>query len=87
MGQNFWTYVLSNDTVVINESQGFKNLSMELISGSASFIGTGQGDGTLPPASIALITNKPVNLSSGSVLPIDGITITATSGVVNIMAF
>jgi len=85
--QTFWTYVLNGDALEIIPSFGFKNLSMELISGTASFIGTGQGDGTIPSESVPLYTNKPVTIATGSTRVIGGITIDASSGVVNIIAF
>jgi hypothetical protein len=82
---SYFTYVLNNDTLVIDETYGLKNLSMELISGGGSFIGETNAGG-IASTSIPLYLNKPVTLTTNSVNTISGLTIT-TSGIVNIVAF
>lgn len=87
MKQTFWTYVLAGDSLTIDSTFGFKNLSMELIGGNATFIGSGQGNGSLGPSAISLIEGNPVTISTGSTNTIEGLTIDASAGSVNIIAF
>jgi hypothetical protein len=82
---SFFTYVLNNDTLIIDETYSLKNLSMELISGGGSFVGETNAGG-VASISIPLYVNKPVTLTTNSTNTISGLTIT-TSGIVNIVAF
>ena len=82
----FWTYVLNGSSLLIDASFSFKNLSMELVSGTGSF----QGDlisAGIPAAPIALIVQKPVTVTTASTNIIQYLLIDATGGVINIMAF
>jgi hypothetical protein len=83
---SFWTYVLNGASITIDETFNLKNISIELISGTGSF----QGElvsGTIASSVVPLFVNKPVTLSTASINNISGLTIDATSGVVNIVAF
>lgn len=82
---SFFTYVLNNDTLTIDETYGLKNLSMELISGGGSFVGETNVAG-VASISIPLYVNKPVTLTTNSTNTISGLSIT-TSGIVNIVGF
>jgi hypothetical protein len=82
----FWTYVLNGSSLVIDASFSFKNLSMELVSGTGSFQGDLISSG-IPAAPIALIVQKPVTVTTASTNIIQYLLIDATGGVINIMAF
>ena len=82
---SFFTYTLNGTSIVIDGSYNLKNISLELISGTGSFIGETNAGG-LASESVPLYINKPVTLSTNSTNTISGLTIT-TSGVVNIVGF
>ena len=81
---SFWTYTLTNSTIVIDTTYNLSQISFELVSGDATFTGIAQA-GTTPSAPIALVVGNPITLSSASPNLITGITITATVGVVVII--
>lgn len=83
---SFFTYVLNGQSLTIDASYNLKNISMELISGSGSFVGETNAGGN-PSGSIPLYVNKPVTLTTNSTNTISGLIIDATSGVVNIVGF
>jgi hypothetical protein len=82
----FWTYVLNGSSLLIDASFSFKNLSMELVSGTGSFQGDLISSG-IPAAPIPLIVQKPVTVTTASTNIIQYLLIDATGGVINIMAF
>jgi hypothetical protein len=84
LSSKFWTYTLTNGILVIDDSFTLTQVSFELVSGSANFIGSAQA-GIVPSSAIALVASNPVTLSSGNPYPITGITIDATSGTVVII--
>jgi hypothetical protein len=86
MGQQFWTYVLNNDSIIINESIAVKSISMVLVSGNGFFAGSINAAGTYPSDNVQLIVNQPVTISTSNTNFIDGVII-STSGIVNIVAF
>jgi hypothetical protein len=81
---SFWTYTLTNSTIVIDTTYNLSQISFELVSGAATFTGIAQA-GSTPSAPIALVEGNPITLSSASPNLITGITITATAGVVVII--
>lgn len=81
---SFWTYTLTNSTIVIDTTYNLSQISFELVSGAATFTGTAQA-GSTPSAPISLVEGNPITLSSASPNLITGITITATVGVVVII--
>jgi hypothetical protein len=81
---SFWTYTLTNSTIVIDTTYNLSQISFELVSGAATFTGTAQA-GSTPSAPIALVEGNPITLSSASPNLITGITIVATAGVVVII--
>jgi len=83
---SYFTYVLNGESLIIDESFGLKNLSMELISGTGSFVGETISNGNAS-MSVPLFVNKPVTLTTNSINTISGLTIDGTSGVINIVAF
>ena len=83
---SFFTYVLNGQSLTIDSTFNLKNISIELISGSGSFVGE-TNSGGLPSGSIPLYTNKPVTLTTNSINTISGLTIDGTSGVINIVGF
>jgi hypothetical protein len=80
----FWTYTLTNGTLTIDTTYNLTQISFELVSGAATFIGTAIA-GTTGSAAISLVEGNPITLSSASPSVITGITITATVGVVVII--
>lgn len=86
MGQNFWTYVLNNDSIVIDETIALKSISMVLVSGNGFFAGSINAAGTYPSDNVQLIVNMPVTISTSNTNAIDGLII-STTGVVNIVGF
>ena len=83
---SFWTYQLINSTLLIDETFNLKNISIELVAGGGSFTGELTA-GVLASAPMPLYLNKPVTLTSGGYNNISGITIDASGGTVNIVAF
>lgn len=80
---NIFTYVLTNDTLLIKAEYGVRSVAMKLVSGAASFSGT-MKLGTLSSGSIPLVVNDPVTVSDDN--NIDGFTIDASAGSVQIIA-
>lgn len=83
---SFWTQVLNGSSLTIDSSFNLKNISIELISGTGNFTGEAVSGGLLPQ-SVPLYLNKPVTFTTNSVNTISGLTIDASAGVVNIVAF
>ena len=77
-----WTYTLSNDTIVIDDTYGLMVLSILVTSGSATITGSSQANGT-PSDAVALSEGQGLTVSVGenTRLVLTGITI-ATTGVV-----
>ena len=85
-GISFWTYVLNGASITIGLPNNLKSISIELISGTGSFVGDVLSNG-IASAPVPLYVNKPVTLTSGSINNISGLTIDGTDGVINIVAF
>ena len=77
--QNFWTYQVTNTTLLIDESFGLGMVSVMLTSGSATVNGGGSA-GSFSSNNLALTIGMPVTFGGSSPLPIDGLTISAPSG-------
>ena len=77
--QEFWTYEVSNSTLTIDETFGLGVISVMLTSGSATVNGGGSA-GSFSSNNLALTVGLPVTFGGSSPLPIDGLTISATSG-------
>jgi len=80
---NIFTYVLTNETLLIKSEYGVRSIAMKLVSGNASFYGT-MKLGSLSSGSIPLVVNDSVTVSDDN--NIDGLTIDATAGSVQIIA-
>lgn len=78
--KRIWTQTLSGGSVTINEEYGLTEISIILLSGTGTVIGTGYA-GTLGSTSITLPVGVGLNLGSGSNAIIDGLTI-STTGIV-----
>jgi hypothetical protein len=78
-----FTYTLINSNLLIKSEYGIRSISLKLISGTASFIGT-MKVGTLNSVAIPLIINEPVTITGETI--IDGLNILASSGQVQIIA-
>jgi hypothetical protein len=84
--QNLWTYQLSNDTLIIDDSYGLTAVSIVLNSGTGTFTGGANlinGVGSLP---IDLVIGQPVSIPSNIGVSLNNLQIT-TTGVVAIIGF
>lgn len=79
-----FTKVLDNNTLTINANHGLRTVSFILISGVGSYIGNLQVDG-LTNDSIDLIVGQSVTVSCVGNQILDGLTIDATGGLVNVI--
>lgn len=81
--QRIWTTTVTSTIQVINEAAGLLTITLVLISGTGTFI----GDLNNPSAStaLALTVGLPITINSKSNNALDGITIDATSGSVQII--
>lgn len=83
--QSVFTSTFTNTTFTITESMGFSIVSINLISGAATILGTTSVPGVTNTAA-ALNVAQPILLRADSGFTLDGITITATSGVFEVIA-
>lgn len=81
-----FTYTLTNSTFIITGSMGLTKVSALLISGTASVLGGLAVPGYPASGNVAMQSNIPINFYANSGNPIDGVSITASSGVVQIIA-
>lgn len=79
--QSFWTYQVTNDSLTIDESLGLGVVSIMLTSGTASVSGS-VNVGDYPSQNLALSIGLPITFGGVSPVPIDGLTIDASSGTV-----
>ena len=79
--QNIFSYTLTNGVFVVDRNRmSLFAISLNLLSGVGTFVGTMSAGGTAP-SSVALTVGLPVTLSSDSDnLPLDGITIDCSGG-------
>lgn len=85
MKENIFTYVLTNGALTIDSGFGVRAICIKLVSGSGTFEGT-MKLGAQDSDPISLVVNDPITISCDPSNYIDGLTITATVGVVNIIA-
>ena len=78
-----FTYILTNSTLTITSNMGIRQISMSLLSGSATYCGTKNLNGTAS-VPIALLDGEFPNFAND--YAIDGLTIDAGSGSVKIIA-
>lgn len=85
-----FTRTVTNATFTVSAVMGFTKFSVVLLSGSATFTGSGIARQGSSPAfastSVAMTINLPISIECDSTATLDGITITAPSGVVLIIA-
>lgn len=87
-GQKIFTTVLSGSSITLTSEMGLTSVSIVLISGAGSYTGdlnVSDNITAIISSPIDLIINQAINVSSDSGLPLDGVTIDASAGVVNIM--
>ncbi len=77
VNEKIWTQVLTDDTIVIDESFGIQEVAMKLISGAGTFEGTLKL-GTYPSEPIPLVINDPVTITAE--LGISQLTIDCSGG-------
>jgi|LakMenEpi03Aug12_release.lakeMendotaPanAssembly.Ray.scaffolds.fasta_scaffold1888205_2 hypothetical protein len=77
--QEFWTYQVSNSTLLIDETFGLGMISIMLTSGTATVSGSVNAGG-LPSSNLALTIGLPITFGGNQINPISGITIAANSG-------
>lgn len=80
--ENVGTFTLSATSVTILEEFGVRNVSVKLVSGTVTVVGT-QKLGALSSTPIVVTAENPINISFG--FPIDGYTIDATGGVAQVI--
>jgi hypothetical protein len=83
--QSVFTSTFTNTTLSIVESMGFTIVSINLISGSATILGTTSVPG-LTSTAASLTVGQPILLRADSGFTLDGITITASTGVFEVIA-
>ena len=81
--ERIFTKTITNTTFEVIASMGFNAISLVLVSGTGSFTGT-LNVGT-PSTAIDLVVGTPVTISANGQYPLDELTITASSGVVNFL--
>lgn len=80
------TQTLTNSTLLIEQPMGVRAVSLILVSGLGTFVGTLQ-IGAYPSTPIDLQIGVPIKISSDNATPLDGIMIDCSSGgVIEIMA-
>ena len=79
-----WTYTLTNGTLSIDDTYGLTSISFVLSSGSATITG-GLSVGGQASTDLALSTSIPVGITASAGTVLTGITITASSGVVEMI--
>lgn len=82
---SYWTYVLNNETVVIDSTFNLKTISILLTSGTGFITGERNING-LDSENIQLIAGTAITLGTGSTNVISGLTI-STTGNVSLIAF
>lgn len=82
--QNFWTYDLTNSVLVIDSSFALTSISLILITGTGTLVGT-VNSGGLASTPVNLIIGMPVTVYSDSNNVISGLTIDASLGQVSII--
>lgn len=83
--QSVFTATFTNTTFAITESMGLSIVSINLISGAATILGTTSIPG-ISNSTAALTVGQPILLRADSGFTLDGITITATTGVFEVIA-
>lgn len=79
-----WTKNIASAKLSFDESYGFSEISFMLISGAATFLGSGIANAVTSDA-IALQVGIPITIGANSGYPLVGV-IDATSGTVQIIA-
>lgn len=77
--QSVFTATFTNTTFAIVESMGLSIVSINLISGAATILGTTQIPG-LTNSAAALTAGQPILINADSGFTLDGITIDSTAG-------
>jgi len=83
--QSVFTATFTNTSFAIDSTMGLSIVSINLISGSATILGTTSIPGVSNSAA-SLTVGQPILLKSDSGYTLDGITITASSGVFEVIA-
>ncbi len=78
--KQIWSSVLSGGTITIDENYGFTEISIILLSGTGTLIGSSTANG-ISSSPITLPLGIGINVGSGTTLLITGITITTTGQV------
>jgi hypothetical protein len=83
------TYVLTNGIFIITSSMGIKSMSCVLLSGTATFKGNGNGFAGTPlttATALNMVIGQPINVPPLlNTTSLEGVTIDASAGVVNIL--
>jgi len=83
--QSVFTATFTNTSFAIDSTMGLSIVSINLISGSATILGTTSIPGVSNSAA-SLTVGQPILLKSDSGYTLDGITITASAGVFEVIA-
>ena len=87
-GQEIFTKVLSGQSITLTADMGLTSISIVLISGAGAFRGSlnvSDNVTTYVSEAVDLILNQAVVIASDSGLPLNGLTIDATGGVVHVL--
>lgn len=84
--RKLWTYTLTNGTFTVTTDMGLTELSIVLVSGAATLLGSLQV-GSQPSTAIALTVGLPVFIPTESASPLDTTVIDASAGVVVFMGY
>lgn len=79
---NVGTFLLNAEIITILEAWGVRNVSVKLVSGIVTVLGT-QKLGARNPDPITVAAGSPINISFD--FPIDGYTIDASAGVAEVI--
>lgn len=83
LGKDFWTYKLSNDTLVITNDFGLTTLSLVLLSGTGTIQGNLVANG-ISSEPLDLVIGQPVLIPTDNLSLINNWTI-STTGVINLI--
>lgn len=87
-GQEIFTKVLSGQSITLTADMGLTSISVVLISGAGTFAGSlnvSDNITTFVSEPVDLVLNQAVVIASDSGLPLNGVTIDASAGVVHVL--
>ena len=83
--QRIFTYTLSNNVLVIKETDGITAVALRLVSGAGTYQGT-KVIGSISSTATSLTVDKAITITSEETKYLDEFTIDASAGVIEIIA-